>query len=538
LAQVLYNRGVSPVDAEHFFAGRWVDADPFALPDMIRAVDILIRAITNRVPIAVYGDFDTDGVTATALLVQTLAGLEADVREYIPNRMNEGYGLNLDALRRLYGQGVRLVVTVDCGIRAMEEIETARRAMEFIVTDHHSVGPRLPRASAVINPKREDSAYPFRELAGAGVAFKLAQALIRETAQCGDPVHVEERSLLDLAALGTVADMVPLQEENRHLVKQGLKVLNEARREGVRALLRMARVRPGQVSAATIGFGLGPRLNAAGRLGDASLSYRLLVTGDAGEAHQLARRLEEKNRRRQALTAEAYQRAEQMALASGESVPILFAAHKTFMSGIVGLVAGRLAEAYYRPSVIVETGSDVCKGSCRSIKEFHITKALDECSDLLVRHGGHAAAAGFKVRNENLDELIHRLFDIAERELGDKDLVPALRIDADVSLTEMNWATVKWLQKLEPCGQGNPAPLFLSRNVPVSERKTVGSEGQHLKLTLAAGSEEHEAIAFHMGSRIDRLGDRVDIVYALEVNEWNGDPRLQLNVRDIRAAAR
>jgi single-stranded-DNA-specific exonuclease len=534
LVQVLYNRGVTdPAHVHSFLQNRWHKADAFDLADMRRAVDVLVRAIRRKEKIAVYGDFDADGVTATALLVQTLTALGADVIPYIPKRVDEGYGLNLQALRKLYGQGVRLVVTVDCGIRAVREVDQARRGLEFVITDHHSVGPELPFASAVVNPKRSDSQYPFKDLAGVGVAFKLAQALIEEAKRIRMPVHIEERALLDLVAVGTVADLVPLLGENRNLVNRGLEVINEARREGIRALLRVSGIRPGDARAASIGFGLGPRLNAAGRLGDATLSYKLLVSCEPAAAERLAGRLNEQNRRRKALTEQTYARAEELALASGEDTPLLFAADKTFMSGVVGLVAGRLTEAYYRPAVVVEQGSTESKGSCRSIKEFHITEALDACSDLLERHGGHAAAAGFTVRNERLDGLQERLLSIAEQKLSDLELVPTLSIDADVPLSEMNWATVEWLAQLEPCGYANPPALFLSRGVPVEHATVVGKEGQHLKLVLKGEGTVLDAIGFRMGEQLPALGDRVDIVYHLEVNEWNGDRRLQLTVRDI-----
>lgn len=537
LTQVLYNRGISdPSAVDDFMANRWQEPDLSLLPDVHRAVDVLIRAIHRQEKIAIYGDFDADGVTATALLVQTLSGLGADVIPYIPKRVDEGYGLNLQALRSLYAKGVRLVVTVDCGIRACKEIDQARRGMEFIITDHHSIGPDLPFASAVINPKRSDSKYPFRDLSGVGVAYKLAQALIREATHLKMPGHVEERDLLDLVAIGTVADLVPLIGENRHLVQSGLKVINMAHRQGVRALLRATRLQKGEVTASSIGFGLGPRLNAAGRLGDASLSYDLLVSHDPAEADLFASQLNEQNQKRKTLTESTYARAEKMALSRDQDTPLLYAADREFMSGIVGLVAGRLTEAYYRPAVIVERGATESRGSCRSIKEFHITEALDACSDLLVRYGGHAAAAGFTVRNDRLDALAERLLEIAERELSDQELVPTLSIDADVSLAELDWAMVEWLQKLEPCGYANPPPLFISRGVRVSDARTVGSEGAHLKLTLGPGSDARDAIAFRLGDRLAGLGDRIDVVYHLEVNKWNGEQRLQLNVRDIRSA--
>jgi single-stranded-DNA-specific exonuclease len=303
--------------------------------------------------------------------------------------------------------------------------------------------------------------------------------------------------------------------------------------------MNAARLRPGTVVASSIGYGLGPRLNAAGRLGDAKLSYQLLVTADRREAESLAGRLNERNRMRQQMTAQAYELAAQMALAEVEAVPLLFAADKGFMAGIVGLVAGRLTEAYYRPAVVVEVGEEECKGSCRSIPEFHITHALDECRELLVRYGGHAAAAGFTVRTENLESLRQRLTEIARREFqalseADVQLAPKLPIDAAVPLSEMSWELVESLQRLEPCGEENPPPRFLSREVPVANAQVVGSEGRHLKLLLGADGQTLDGIAFGMGPRFEELGDRVDIVYALEVNEWNGERRLQLNVQDLR----
>ncbi len=537
LVQVLYNRGLSePLQVHDFLTGHWSTGDPLAMRDMARAVEILLPAIKHRTPIAVYGDFDADGVTATALLTQTLAGLGADVRPYIPKRLEEGYGLNLEALRKLYRQGVRLVVTVDCGIRSIEEIERARCAIEFVVTDHHSVGPQIPPAAAVLNPKRPDCEYPFKELAGVGVAYKLAQALIREASRHEIPVHIEEESLLDLVALGTVADMVPLLGENRYLVQRGLEVINAMRREGVRALVRAARIQ-GQVSATTISFALGPRLNAAGRIDDAEISYRLLVTCDPVEADRLARILDEHNRHRQSMTMRDFALAEKLALQGDPNIPLLCAASEQFNSGIVGLVAGKLTEAHYRPAVVVERGPELCKGSCRSIPEFDITRALDECRDLLVRHGGHAAAAGFTVLGENLDRLFAALADVARRELGGKELLPTLHIDAQVSLFEMDWAAAEWLKRLEPCGYANPAPLFLSRGLAVLESRPIGPEKQHLKLKVGENHRVMDAIAFGLGERCAELGQRVDLVYSLEVNEWHGERTLQLNVQDIRPAA-
>jgi single-stranded-DNA-specific exonuclease len=313
-------------------------------------------------------------------------------------------------------------------------------------------------------------------------------------------------------------------------------VINEARREGLRALMRAARIKQGTVSASTIGFALGPRLNAAGRIKDASLSYKLLVTSNPAEAEGLARQLNQANRQRQQMTMDAFKLAEEMALDGRANGPILFAAHRSFVPGIVGLVAGRLTEAHYQPAVVVKLGDLVSTGSCRSIPEFNITRALDECRDLLVRYGGHAAAAGLTVENANLDELFEHLNHIAHRELDGEELAPTLKIDAEVALSEIDWATLGWLQELEPCGYANPTPLFLSRNVQVLHKQVVGSDKQHLKLKLGEGAKQYDAIAFRQAERASQLGKHSDVVYTLEANEWQGHRRLQLNVQDIQSA--
>lgn len=541
IVQLLYNRGISaPEEINDFLAGGAVGESPFCMAGMSRAVDRIRQAIRKGEPIAIYGDFDADGMVATALLTQTLGAFGVPVVPYIPDRVDEGYGLNLPALRKLYRQGVRLVVTVDCGIRAIAEVTRARRGLDLIITDHHSVGEELPPALAVINPKRADCPYPFKDLAGVGVAFKLAQALLlsdRRQPLGRREVSLAEEDLLDLVALGTVTDMVPLLGENRYLLRKGLEKLNDPRRPGIRALIASAGLKPGGIDTPAIGFMLGPRLNAAGRVDDAMVSYRLLTTSSPTEAKELAHRLEELNRKRRALTEEALERARERVLAMGEEgslSPLLFVADEDWLPGIVGLVAGRLAEEFYRPSVVVSQGEEESCGSCRSIPELNITAALDECVDLLMKHGGHAAAAGFTVANEKLDALKERLVGIATRELGGMELMPTLSIDAEVKLSEMDWATQAQLEQLEPHGYANLAPLFLSRGVEVRDARAVGAEGKHLKLTLGDGRVIYDAIAFRQGYHIADLPHRVDIVYSLEVNEWGGERRLQLNIKGVR----
>lgn len=537
LVRLLYNRGLTTPQAVRDFLGTpTLGTNPFSLPGVHGAVTRLRRAVRTGERIAVYGDFDADGVCATAVLVETLQALGAEVRPYIPHRVDEGYGLNLDALRKLYRAGVRLVVTVDCGIRSVAEVEAAQRGLDLIITDHHSVGSDLPPAVATINPKIPDSSYPFQDLAGVGVAFKLAQALLLACRKMEGQAPLETKELLDLVALGTVADIVPLLGENRDLVRLGLDRLNDPQRPGLKALMAKAGVQPGEVTATTIGYVLGPRLNAAGRLADAMSSYRLLTTRDPSEAEGLAAKLDETNRQRQKLTEETLEHARAQVLADGEDAPLLFAASEDFLPGIVGLVAGRLTEEFYRPAVVVEMGAEESRGSCRSIPDFHITAALDRCRDLLVRHGGHAAAAGFTVENANLEPLRDRLRAIAEEELAGKELVPTLAIDAEVALGEMDWATQALLEQMEPCGNENPAPLFLSRGVIVRDSRPVGADEQHLRLVLSDGRVVWDAIAFRQEVPEGGMPERIDVVYSLEARAWNGEKRLQLVIEDFRPA--
>lgn len=503
---------------------------------MNEAVTRLRQAIRQREPIAVYGDFDADGVTATVLLVETLSALGAQAEPYIPHRVDEGYGLNKGALRELAQRGIKVIVTVDCGIRSISEVAYGRGlGLDIIVTDHHAPGEEVPQAIAAINPKQSDSRYPFEKLAGVGLAFKLAQALLRanrQTPVVRSKVGLDEEDLLDLVALGTVADLAPLLGENRALVRRGLEKLNQPQRLGLQALISQAGVRPGEITATTIGYVLGPRLNAAGRLDTAMTSYNLLTSSSPAEARSLALELDKANRERQRLTVDTLERAREQVLAIGEEERLFFVAAKDYLQGIVGLVAQRLTDEFYRPSVVVELGEETSRGSCRSIPEFNITEALDQCSDLLVKYGGHSVAAGFTVANTNLELLQQRLHQIATHKLEDVELLPTLSIDAEVDLSEMNWATHALLEQLEPFGYGNPTPLLLSREVIVRDARVVGE--RHLKMTLSDGRAVWDAIAFRQGGWAGKLPRRIDVVYTLEVNEWNEEKRLQLNVKDLR----
>lgn len=538
MLQVLYNRGIiEPAAIQAFLEGRYLEAtDPFLLPDMDKAVTRIEQAIDNEERIAVYGDFDADGVTSTVLLTQALRsfGIERNlVRPYIPDRVDEGYGLNAEALTTLREEGTSLVITVDCGIRSVFEVEHANQiGLDMIVTDHHSLGPKLPPGTAVINPKRPESTYPDDMLAGVGIAYKLAQALKQSRP---NRAAFDETDLLDLVAIGTVADLAPLLKENRKLVIDGLASLNNAKRAGIAAIARAARLTPGSLTAESIAFGIGPRINAAGRLAHAYSAARLLATNNSHDANRFADELDRLNRKRQSLTVELSELAESMI---EPEAPILIAANEKFISGVVGLVASRLADKHYRPAIVMERGEEESRGSCRSIDQFHITDALDEVADLLVRHGGHAQAAGFTVRNDNLPEFLTRITDVAERKLQDVELIPTLTVDAEIGLEDVDWALFEHLQQLEPTGAANPQPIFLSRDVEVIHHRAVGQNGAHLQLTLSAdsltGYREIGAIAFRQGEWASHLPQMIDLVYSINVNEWRGNRNLQLMVQDIR----
>jgi len=539
LKQILFNRGLGNYEEARAFlrAVPSFDTNPFHLTGMEATVDRILFAIQHGEPIAVYGDYDVDGVTATALLVDALTSAGANVRHYIPNRFDEGYGLNIDALDTLKSEGVKLVITVDCGIRSPSEaLHALDIGLDLIISDHHHPdGENLPEAFAVVNPKQHGDIYPDKYLAGVGIAYKIAEGLAQKLNV--QPANGDLVDLLDLVALGTVADLAPLIGENRLLVRKGLRQITRTKRQGLYSLATVSKMQISKVSAGNIGFILGPRLNASGRLESALASFELLTTTDIMRAGQLAQQLDVQNYQRQALTRSTQEQAEQIALSDDPDTYLLFATHESFNPGVVGLAASRLTELYYRPAIVAAQGPDETRGSCRSIPEFHITDALDLCKDLLVRHGGHAAAAGFTVRNENLLELVARLKEIARDQLDGKDLRHSLSADMEVTLPQMNMEVLDHLEYLEPTGYGNPSAVFVSRDVKVRSFRTVGSEGKHLKLTLDDECGGFlDCIGFRMGPMHTSLQPRIDVLYNIELNEYNGRKSLQLNLKDIKSA--
>ncbi len=529
LVQLLHNRGVTePALFEAFLAADdRLAHDPSLLPDIDKAVNRILRAVLGDELIAVYGDFDADGITAAVLLVEGITELRGKVIPYIPHRLDEGHGLNSAAMKSLKEQGVSLIVTVDCGITGVAEVEEGQSmGLDIIVTDHHVPLGVIPQAVAAIDPKRRDSTYPFTELAGVGVAFKLLQALFKAA-------NKEERleKYVELVALGTVVDMVPLLGENRYLAKWGIECLNHSKRPGVRELVLSAGLEMGRIDSDSISYALGPRLNASGRMDHAVTSYDLLITTSHEQARELAAMLEKRNVERQKLTAEGLARAREMLLHEGVEKPLLVVGGADYPPGVAGVIAGKLVDEFYRPVIVLNYDGDCVRGSARSIPEFDIIAALAECQDLLSRYGGHARAAGFLTPLAQMDRVHQKLLEIAAQELAEVDLRPSLIIDAVVPLSSVGRETYKMISRLRPFGQGNQAPTFLSQKVKVMDFRTVGGSGRHLKMKLRDGGVVWDAIAFDLGDR--QPTSYIDIVYNLEADNWNGREQLRLNILDF-----
>jgi single-stranded-DNA-specific exonuclease len=533
IRHLLYHRGVRSEDeaARFLFLEHRPEHDPYLLPDVERAVERLSAAISGGEGIAVFGDFDVDGVTAAALLAEALAELGARVITYIPNRFSEGYGLNVGAITGLRQRGASLLLAADCGTSSVGEVEHAcHLGMDVIILDHHAIPPELPPTVALVNPKLLPEAgqeSPLGDLASVGVAYKAMAALYQALGRAWQP-----QRFLDLVAIGTVADVAPLVGENRYLVKEGLAAIARAERPGLCALTAVAGLRPEGVDSEAIAYTLGPRLNAAGRLADANLSLRLLLTQDESEAVQAARQLNALNQERQRQTEQALATAAELLTAEDAQASLIFVGHPDISEGIVGLVASRLVDERYRPAIVYQHGESESRGSCRSIPEFNIVAALGRQAHLLVRHGGHARAAGFTAANANLPALKEGLLEQAASELGGTELSPALAIDTELPLGCLRGDDIRWLQRFQPYGQGNPEPTFLSRGVSVVEARLLGNNGQHLRLKLKDGPVTWPAIAFDMGERAVEAGQRVDVVYSL-ASERRGEDALELRIKDL-----
>lgn len=543
LQKLLWIRGINTRrEAEIFLTQNGSLYDPLdkekGMKNMLKAVRMIWDAVDRNQKIAVYGDYDVDGITASTILVQLLQKIgAADPVSYIPDRFEEGYGLNKEALKFLFDSGIDLVITVDCGIRSTEEALYARElGLKMIISDHHEPGDEIPAADAVICAKQPGDPYPEKNLAGVGVAYKIAEAVLEARPQVG----FEARDWVDIAAIGTVADIVPMSEENRAIVKDGLRKLRNQPRYAIQALAEVGRFRTAEISNQTIGFGIAPRLNAPGRLDKASLSFDLMMSSNLSDARLLAEEVDQKNTERKDLTALIQKKAAD-SIQKDKLPAIICCRDKDFNMGIVGLGAARLSDTFYRPTIIGSEGKTETRASCRSIEEFSMIEALDElnasCPGLLKKYGGHWKAAGLTVDNERWDEFVARINEIAEHKLDWMQLTPAKKYDMELTTDYADLELVNLLEQLEPLGEGNPEPLFVFRNLKVQWTKRIGKDMTHLKIAFAGDDGRLiDAVGFGLAEWCDWLKthDRIDVLCKLEKNTYHDETKLQMQVLDFR----
>lgn len=541
LARLLVNRGITkPEQAERFLNPDWSNLpDPFLLPDAEVAVNRLLQVVERKEKILVYGDYDVDGVTSAALWYLTLSKLKANVRARVPHRKRDGYDIRVPIVEEAYRQGVSLILTCDCGIQAHDVVERARElGIDVIITDHHELGEAVPRALAVVNPHLPNSRYPFPNLSGVGVSYRLGEALVR--AKGFSPQNYRNH-FLDLATLGTIADVMPLIEENRVFARFGLPALPQSRRLGMQALMEVSRVpRDRPVTMRQVQFALVPRINAVGRLDDAAIALELLTTKNPSRARELAQELEEHNLRRRGEQQRILEQAlEQVTQRDIASEWVLVLTGDDWDKGVIGIVASKVLERYHRPTVIISIDSQcgVGRGSARSIRPYDIFRAIELRRDLFIECGGHTLAAGFSIHTERIEELREHLNRLAHEWISPEDLLPRLDIDVDIEPADITPSLVDEIALMEPFGHGNPEPLFLSRGLTILEKRRVGNDGAHWKLTVRGEAlPPTGCIAFGMGDYDERfeVGDEVDMVYTPQRNEFNGQCDIQLSVHDIR----
>lgn len=539
MAHLLINRGISDsTSAKSFLEPRLSDlSDPMLLADMDKALALIYDAVTNGNKIVVYGDYDADGITSSALLLNFFTELEILASVYIPNRLTEGYSLNSKAIRDIAGKGGKLIITVDCGISNREEIELAHElGLKIIITDHHQIPKEFNPISPVINPHRTDSVFPFRELAGVGVAFFLIigiRTMLRNMGWFKDNQEPDLRNYLDLAALGTVADMTPLTGLNRILVATGIEAMKNSKWPGIKAIQEISGIQPSCLSASDLAFKIAPRLNAPGRLGDAAASLDTLTSDKISFAMKAADRLNILNSKRQGIESDIFTEIEDILIPGMDidSRKTIVLYNEGWHQGVLGIVASRLLDKYRRPTLVLSVQGSIAIGSGRSINGFNLYEALEKQSHLLEKFGGHYHAAGLTIQTSNLETFSAGLENIARQTIEDRDLIPVLNIDSEIDIHELTKDTVNEIQSLAPFGSGNPEPLFLIRAAQVIDSRIVGK--RHLKLILRQGNNTLEAIGFGQADMHSLDGQSVDIVFTPEINRWNGQNKIQLKIADI-----
>ena len=535
LATILANRNIVNEEQIRLFLNptRNDFHDPYLITDMEKAINRIVEAIEKNEKVTIYGDYDVDGITSITVLKSFLKDRGLEVSQYIPNRLHEGYGLNKNAIDKIHSYGCELMITVDCGISAIEEIEYANSlGIETIVTDHHEPGNELPNALAVIDNKRKDSTYPFRELAGVGVVFKVIQAL-------GIKLGLKEEEYLkylDIVCIGTISDIVPLVDENRVIAKLGLLLIKQTKNIGLRSIIQSSGYN--KIDSNSISFGIAPRINACGRMGKAEDALQLFLSKNLNEVSQLTRKLNEYNRLRQDTEKKIFENAvkqiEEEHLT--ENATITVGGHN-WHHGVIGIVSSKITEMYFKPSILLSFEEDgIGTGSGRSIPGFDLHEALSKCTDTIEKFGGHSMAIGITIKKEKL-EAFRKEFEEIAKEANIEKIVPIINIDAKIDFSSINKEMVESLKELEPFGEGNKMPVFVFKNLKIDSIRAL-SEGKHLKLTLKEGNTVVNSIGFNMGALVEdyRIGDKIDVVGVLEINTFNGVDTLQINMKDIMRA--
>ncbi len=531
LACILINRNIKQKQEVEMFLNptRNDFHDPFLMPDMNDAVDRILKAIKNQEKVVIYGDYDVDGITSITVLKKFLAERGLVVGEYTPNRLSEGYGLNKDAVLKLQKQGYTLMITVDCGISGIEEIEYSKQlGMEVIVTDHHEPGEEIPKCIAVIDAKRKDNKYPFNQLAGVGVVFKLIQAISIKL----NLDAKEYLKYLDIVCVGTISDIVPLIDENRVIAKLGLKLIPMTKNIGLKTLIQTMGYR--NIDSNSISFGVAPRINACGRMGAQEEALKLLLTENQEEANKITETLNKYNEERQKTEKEIFEQAIEQIEKSKNDDPCLILGQEGWHHGVIGIVSSKITDLYFKPSILICFEGEEGKGSGRSIPGFDLHEALMNCCNYVEKFGGHSMAVGINVNKNNFEKFKKEFEEYAQNH-GIRDIIPVIKIDKETNLKEIDLETVKQLELLEPYGESNKVPLFIIKNVKIQSIRTL-SEGKHLKLKLAQDSYLIDAIGFGVGDLVNSylIGDKIDVVGSLEINNFNGNEEIQLVIKDMR----